>query len=98
MGRSQEHRSELFGRPLKRTPISCLSLLAHIHRFFIILQTGIVLHLVYSTSLWVYFSLDVIAFKMVYSTQIQSKFAHPVGEPVPAFNTEYVGHQPQSMD
>ncbi len=28
--------------------------------------------------------------KMGYSTQIQSKFAHKVGEPVPEFNSEYV--------
>lgn len=27
-------------------------------------------------------------FKMVYSTQIQSKFSHAVGEPVPEFNSE----------
>lgn len=28
------------------------------------------------------------AVKMVYSTTVQSKFAHKVGEPVPEFNTE----------
>merc|ERR1711939_697195 len=32
------------------------------------------------------------AVKMVYSTTVQSKFAHKVGEPVPEFNTDHPAH------